>query len=250
MDAGSIQAGLPMNIPRADNKEGGPQIDLAKLAQPIVGVGNNLKAGEKVTISIDGDKVVISKEGPDVWDKLKTASNDTLRGAFRVARGMVEQDPSFAFREAMEVSRNSVSRVMPESLSSAINVGLYPVMRSVLTAIDIHKAIKTKREPTANLADKLVDYTHVATDVGGLIAIAGNLAPRLSIPGIGYFAAAAIVGDIIAGAWHAMRFASQGLSRLKMEEKDGTGQNQKPSGENPPDIKIEMKPYPKEVKTA
>ncbi|MDQ7823415.1 MAG: hypothetical protein RDV48_11515 [Candidatus Eremiobacteraeota bacterium] len=230
-------------------KESPPGVDMAKLAQPILGVGNNLKAGEKVTISMDGDKVIISKEGPDGWDKFKQVSADATRAVFRTGRALVEQDPSFAFRESLEISKNSVERMLPEEIRPVLGAGLYPVVRTVLTAIDVHKAIKTKRDGAATTADKLVDYGHIATDVAGLLAIASPIVARTPLPGASYFAVAAVIGDIIAGAWHALRFAGQGLSKLSLDKEDkpagqNNGGDQKPPAEKP-DAQA-----PKEVKAA
>lgn len=250
MDSINTSGAMPGNIlpSKSQSKEGEnpvTQSDLAKLA--LMGASGNLRVGEKVTISLEGDKVTISKEGPDTWDRIKSAASDTARGAFRLARGVVEQDPSFAFRESLEVAKNSVERMTPTHLTEVIGKGLYPCMRVVLTAIDVHKAVKTTREGASTmLADKLVDYGHIATDVAGLAAIGGPLIPALArIPGswTTYLAGAAIIGDIIAGAWHALRFTSQGLQRMKME-KEGIN-DQKPPVQPAPPAPTETKEAPK-----
>ncbi|MGV8118719.1 MAG: hypothetical protein AB2L14_03040 [Candidatus Xenobiia bacterium LiM19] len=216
--------GAAQRLPAPEKKEGEPPassnlMDLVKTSQPLMGMCGGLKAGEKVIFSVDGDKLIVSKEGPDGWDKFKAAAADTSRTAFRVARGVVEQDPSFAFRESVEVAKSSVERILPPELGRAMQTGLYPVLRVVLSAIDVHKAIKTKRDTTASVADKIIDYGHILTDAGGLLAIAAPLA-NLSLPGVGYFAGAAIIGDIVAGGWHALRFAAQGASKLALEKPD------------------------------
>ncbi|MHC9543484.1 MAG: hypothetical protein AB9903_28570 [Vulcanimicrobiota bacterium] len=219
--------GAAQRLPAPEKKEGEPPansnlMDLVKTSQPLMGMCGGLKAGEKVIFSVDGDKLIVSKEGPDGWDKFKAAAADTTRTAFRVARGVVEQDPSFAFRESVEVAKSSVERILPPELGRAMQTGLYPVLRVVLSAIDVHKAIKTKRDVSASVADKIVDYGHILTDAGGLLAIAAPLA-NLSLPGVGYFAGAAIIGDIVAGGWHALRFAAQGASKLALEKPDTQG---------------------------
>jgi len=219
--------GAAQRLPAPEKKEGEPPansnlMDLVKTSQPLMGMCGGLKAGEKVIFSVDGDKLIVSKEGPDGWDKFKAAAADTSRTAFRVARGVVEQDPSFAFRESVEVAKSSVERILPPELGRAMQTGLYPVLRVVLSAIDVHKAIKTKRDTTASVADKIIDYGHILTDAGGLLAIAAPLA-NLSLPGVGYFAGAAIIGDIVAGGWHALRFAAQGASKLALEKPDTQG---------------------------
>gem|GEM_PF-1584430 len=222
-------------LPAAEKKEGEPPaqsnlMDLVKTSTPLMGMCGDLKSGQKVIFSVDGDKLIVSKEGPDGWDKFKAAAADTSRAAFRVARGVVEQDPSFAFRESVEVAKSSVERILPSELGKAVQTGLYPVLRVVLTAIDVHKAVKTKRDSTATTADKLIDYGHILTDAGGLVAIAAPLV-NLSLPGAGFFAGAAIIGDIVAGGWHALRFASQGAQRLALDN-----DKPKPGGENAPGV--------------
>ena len=233
--------GIPVNIPPPQNQsaqkeENNPvsQSEMAKIA--MMGAGSNLSVGEKVTISIEGDKVTISKEGPDGWDKFKNAAGDTTRAVFRFARGMVEQDPSFAFRESLEVAKSSVQRMLPDPLSGVIGKGLYPCMRVVLTAIDVHKAVKTKRELNTSMADKLIDYGHVVTDAAGLLAIGGPMVPalaRLTGGWAGFLAGAAVIGDIIAGAWHALQFTAQGLQKMKMEK--DSAQEVPPQ---PPEVKV------------
>jgi hypothetical protein len=243
---------VPNAQPKPADGENPPpshKLDVVQMAPMIGQVAGDLKAGEQVTVSYEGDKLVISKVGPDRWDKFKVAAADVGRTTFRVARGVVEQDPSFAFRESLEVAKNSVERILPAELSGVIGQGLYPVMRGVLTAIDIHKAVKTttamkeakakevEQHKAGNLtyrapigmADKIVDYAHVGTDAAGLLAIASTMT-KVHLPGAVYFAAAAVIGDIVAGGWHAMRFATQGAAMIKSAGTDEEKPLSKPSG--------------------
>jgi hypothetical protein len=236
----SQMPGAMKRLPAAEKKEEEQPpahsnlLDLVKTSQPMMGMCGNLKSGEKIIFSVDGDKLIVAKEGPDGWDKFKTAAADTSRAAFRVARGVVEQDPSFAFRESVEVAKSSVERILPSELGRAVQTGLYPVLRVVLSAIDVHKAMKTKRDVSASIADKIVDYGHILTDVAGLASIAAPLT-NLNLPGAAYLAGAAIIGDIVAGGWHALRFAAQGAQKLMLEKPDTQGAPPAPSaGTTPP----------------
>ncbi len=156
-----------------------------------------------------------------------------------MVRVSAEHDPTFVLREALEVARGSVDRISPgEEVTKLVGHGVYPVMRCVFTAVDVAKAMKTQKDPLANKVDKYVDYGHVATDVAGLLAIAPDaaklvgltkVASMIAIPGAQYFAAAAVIGDYLAGAYHAVRLASQGSARMKMiVQQDQQQQNVKP----------------------
>jgi hypothetical protein len=246
------------------------KLDVVQMSPMIGKLADNLKNGETIIVSVNQNDstIKISKEGPDRfqrnWENIKIASADVGRGVFRGARGVVEQDPSFAFREAIEVSKNSVERLLPAELGAAYAKGLYPVMRIGLSAIDVHKAIKTTaayKEAKAqeaeqhkagnlafkapvNMADKLIDYMHIGTDVAGLLSIA-TTATRLNIPGAAYFAAAAVIGDVIAGGWHAMRFATQGAAMIRAKGEEDKPQGT-PAGTEPP-APVQQKPEVKEA---
>lgn len=240
VDAGKITPGIPQNVqfPDVKKKEDEPG---TTPQMPVVNVGDGLKPGEKVTVTIDGKQVIeIKKEGKTGWQQFEETTKKAMKGALVTGMEVLKNDPSFAFREAVMVSKGSVMKVVPETLKELGDKGVYPTIRVGLLAIDLMKLYKTMKEPGTPIIDKIVDIGHIVTDVAGVVAVAVPFLPG-PIPGAVYLSAAAIVGDIISGGWHAIRYVIRKGEEAKksLEQKPDVSPPATPSQNAPKVIKEE-----------
>jgi hypothetical protein len=218
------------------------QVDTLQMAQALSNAGDSLRTGEKLTYSFENGKVTVSKEGPDRWAKFKEIASDTTRTGMKVLRGTSEQDPSLAFRGAIDASKVIIGSLSPgEEVGKIVEHQMYPIARCVLTAVDIAKAIQTRNDKGATTADKIADYAHVGTDALGIVAVAPDIArmvglskyaPMLAIPGAPQMAALAVIGDVMVGAYHILRMPAQAPARFGMKEAESQG-GPTPSPVNP-----------------
>lgn len=181
-----------------------PNADILALSTSLASLGKDLKPGESVRVKIEGEKLVeVSKEGPDRWAGFKRVVSDVV-----VSTGQVlKEDPSFAFREAVEIGRQRILTDRHPGVASKVMGGLVPAVRGVALLLDMHKAINTHNNPDAPLTAKVVDYGHVATDVLGLIGSLHHVVPALaSVPGMEALAVTGVIGDIVAFGFHSLDY--------------------------------------------
>lgn len=225
---------LKITAKESGNEQGGevPTRDTVALTQAMAAYAGNLKPGEIVRVRMGNEEVAsIVKEGPSNWDRFKKSTRDISAKMLDVSKEAIETDPSFVFRETVEMAKEPLTQAAPETIKELSLKGLYPGVRAGVLFLDIRKAWKTFKNPKSTLADKVVDVGHCITDVGGLAGAAAPLV-GLAIPGAPILAAAAIVGDIIAFGYHTLMYVLNKEEAEPYDGKKGKDKKAKPANKN------------------
>lgn len=203
--------------------------DVLALSSNLASIGEKLKAGESLKVQLNGENVIqVVKDGPNFWTGVKTATKDV----FTSAAEAVAEDPSLAFRQAVEVGKRYFIGSHHPEVTGQILMGLVPATRAVCLGIDIMKARKTLSDPKAEMALKVVDTAHAVTSAAGLVGSMQHIFPSLAaIPGMSTLSVAAVVGDITAFGVHSLKYMQNFTA-------DGP-QEQPPS---PPSVTVTLPP--------
>lgn len=213
---------------------GEPQ-DIYEVAkEAAAGVSEKLKKGEKATITVEDNKIIVEKKGSDFWQKAKTGTLNALDLGSGMLKAVAQEDMSITVQAGSKLITSQYMETLREGVVPQGFEKIYnPVLRGVITAIDADKAIKSFKNPDVSTLDRIVNTTRVATDVAGLLSYAAPLLTRLPIPGIAGVAAAlavgetiAVAGDIIGATYSAVKLGSKGLDFIQ-EQKDKNDLNQK-----------------------
>ncbi len=203
--------------------------DVLALSSSLASIGEKLKAGESLKVQVNGQNVIqVVKDGPNFWTGVKSATKDI----FTAGAAAVAEDPSLAFRQAVEVGKRYFIGSHHPEVTGQILRGLVPATRAVCLGIDIVKAKKTLSDPKAEMALKIVDTAHVVTSAAGMVGSLQHIFPSLAaIPGMSTLSVAAVVGDITAFGVHSLKYMQNFTA-------DGP-QEQPPS---PPSVTVTLPP--------
>lgn len=202
--------------------------EIIRMSGELAAMGRDLKPGDRIVVKVDGQNVAeVTKEGADRWTSFKTMVSDTATSVVRAANSAIQEDPSFTFREAVDVARQRVLKVDLEGLRDVTLKGLVPAARGIALMLDVYRAKKTWENEEAGLIDKLIDGGHVVTDVAGVIGALPEVLPALrAVPGIQGFLMAAVIGDIVAFGYHFLRwFQKTGNRPFPLNPGGKDGQN-------------------------
>lgn len=219
--------------------------ELVRMSSELASMGKDLKPGDRIVVRVDGQAVAeVSKEGPDRWNTFKSMVSDTAQGVVSAANTAIQEDPSFTFREAIEVARQRVEKTDLEGLKDVTLKGLVPAARGIALMLDVYRAKKTFENPESTFIDKFIDGGHVATDVAGLVGALPQVLPALKgVPGINGFLMAAVIGDIVAFGYHFLRwFQKTGNRPFGGEKKDQPAQPPAP-----PAVQIQIQGVPTSI---
>jgi len=163
-------------------------------------LANNIKPGEKLTISSGNDDLLtIRKErGPSRMRELGRA--------FAIeAGGIVKYDKGLAFKLGAIAVKETDLIGVASTISKSVDNAFLPMLRVVGGMLDAHNMMKTLKDPKSNIVDKTIDIAHVATDVAGIAGavmsycgIAPGLSTALTISGV--------MGDVAAHGYHIVRY--------------------------------------------
>lgn len=221
--------------------------ELIRMSSDLAAMGRDLKPGDRIVVRVEGQAIAeVTKEGPDRWTSFKTAVTDTAQGAIRAANTAIQEDPSFTFREAIEVARQRVEKTDLEGMKDITLKGLVPAARGIALMLDVYRAKKTFDNPESTFIDKFIDGGHVITDVAGVIGALPQVLPALkAIPGVNGFLMAAVIGDIVAFGYHFLRwFQKTGNRPFGGEKKDEQPPAPTPA---PPAIKVSLNGVPSTI---
>ena len=199
-----------INKPAPEAKPEKTELNSKDLVQ-LSGALGELKSGDKVTINLDGkQKVEIIKTSKPFGQKFTEAAQAVGAQVYEA----VSADPSFSFRESVQLAKGTIVREAPELIQSLVDKGLLPTVRAASLGIDIHKAIATLKDPAAGLIRKTVDVVHCLTDIAGLI---GSLSPIIpfAAPAAPILTAVALIGDVMAFGSHSMAYVQQKALKAK-----------------------------------
>lgn len=192
-------------------------------------VSGGMKNGETVTIKSEGQVVLeIKKEGLTRLDRFAAFTTDTIKATAAEVSNVVQQDPSFAFKEAALLVKDQVYSGVPSEFTGIAEQAFLPMIRVVAIALDVKKAIDTYKSEKATRTDRLIDGGHLLTDVAGLAG-----AVSFAIPGVSGavrvgLTAAGLVGDVAAYGYHVMKyFRERGLPDMGTQQ-NGQNPQQKP----------------------
>ncbi|MBI2266185.1 MAG: hypothetical protein HYU64_13590 [Armatimonadetes bacterium] len=192
-------------VKTADNPMS-PETEQLLLSAQIAGLAAKMRGGDKVTITLGGEKTLeVTKESRDGWKAFKTQLRDVAKTAARTTSDLVQQDPVFVFSQSVFAVKDQAMRYVPAPLKTQAEQLIVPALRGVALALNAKKAISTTQNRAADRLDKGVDIGHVVTDViglaGGIMGFIPAMAANAPI-----IAAVGVVGDILAFGYHAMDF--------------------------------------------
>ena len=204
-------------------------------------LANNIKAGEKMTISSgEDDLLTIRKErGPSRLRELG-------RSLAIEAGGIVKYDKGLAFKlGAMAVKETDLIGVAA-TVTKSVDQAYLPMLRIVGGLLDAHTMVRTIKNPNSTWIDKTIDIGHLATDVAG---IAGSvmsftgIAPTIS----NVLTVTGIMGDVGAHGYHIIRYFEEkgdtltlggNTSQYTQNTGDNTGQTQGKDDDNTQQIEV------------
>ncbi|MCD4783687.1 MAG: hypothetical protein K8T10_07650 [Candidatus Eremiobacteraeota bacterium] len=227
---------IKTKVPEKDNQELPKPYDTIALTQAMAGLGSNLEVGEKVSLKVGRETVAeVVKEGESNWDRFSTAASNFGKRAVMETKEMIDADPAFAFRESVEMVKDTLTQGAPETVATSAISGLYPGVRAGVLALDIYKAWKTLKDPTSSKTEKFLDVAHCITDVGGLVAAAAPMF-GIAFPGMAALAAIAYASDIIVFGFHSLGYFATKIrkwrekknDKAKKEEQNKPVENEKP----------------------
>lgn len=231
---------VKIKTPEKNKQETPKPYDTIALTQAMAGLGSNLTVGEKVSLKVGKETVAeVIKEGESNWDKLSKAAGNFGRRAVIETREAIDTDPAFAFRESVEMVKDTLTQGAPETVAQAAIKGLYPGVRAGVLALDIYKAWKTLKDPNAGKAEKIIDVAHCITDVGGLVAAAAPLF-GLAIPGVAALAAIAYTADIVVFGFHSLGYFANKIRKWRASKDESAKkeeQNKPPANEKIENVK-------------
>ncbi len=172
----------------------------------LTGIGK-LGGDSELLIDVsDPNTVRIRKSGPSLFDKVASGTQQMIGVAANEVSMLAKTDPSFAFKEAALGVKTQVYNGLPKAIQTAADVGFLPLLRVVGLALDFKKWLDTRKNPESTKLDKVVDTTHLATDVAGLVG-----AVAMSVPAMGPLATpltiVGLTGDVGAYAYHILDYA-------------------------------------------
>lgn len=221
--------------------------EIVRMSSELAAMGRDLKPGDRIVVRVEGQAIAeVVKEGPDRWTSFKTMVTDTAQGAIRAANTAIQEDPSFTFREAIEVARQRVEKTDLEGMKDVTLKGLVPAARGIALMLDIYRAKKTFDNPESTFIDKFIDGGHVVTDVAGVIGALPAVLPALkAVPGVNGFLMAAVIGDIVAFGYHFLRwFQKTGNRPFGGEKKE---EQPAPTQPAPPAVKVNINGVPTSI---
>lgn len=183
-----------------------PEVEKLLLSAQLATLGEKMKDGDKITVSVDGENTLqVFKEGRDRWKEFKMRAADISRAVARGASDVVEQDPMFVFMRSVDAVKGSATMYVPEGVRGYVDQGLPAALRGIAMALNIVKARKTSQRRDASGMDKSVDFARIGTDAMGLAGNVGMIIAK-GATWAPYLAAAGVVGDVLAFGYHAMDY--------------------------------------------
>ncbi len=212
----------------------------------ITNMAGKLKPGDKYVISSGGTEILSAEnKAPTIGQKIKEGGDaigkvlaKTIKAPVVEFSHIIQEDKSSAFKLAVAFAKEQPILSAPPTLAPMVDNILHPVIRSVGTVIDGVKVYRTFTNRNSEVADKVIDTVHLATDLIGMTGIVmgwvsgGTLATVLNA--VGY------AGDFAALGYHGMRyFEKKGDAETTAEPDGGTTAGttaSKPPQEKPPEV--------------
>lgn len=168
------------------------------------------KGHGQTVIEVDGRQVIkIENTGPTLMERAIRGSQMMITAAAEEASKVVQADPAFAFKESALGVKTQVYNGLGKDVQTVADTAFLPMLRTVALLLDVKKLHDVLGNKDAPVIDKLVDGTHVLTDVVGLV---GALGDKL-VPGLAPFSptmtAIGLAGDIAAYSYHVLAYLKE-----------------------------------------
>ncbi len=177
-------------------------------------VNEHLTTDNAYSFYVNGErKMILKGQRESLSSKVIRQTRNLMSAAGSELGALASSNPAMAFNTTMEAIRPVVMDGIPSQFHGPTQEILLPVQRGVLVLFDAYKAYERWKQnrvlgDDAGAMDQigmLVDGTHVATDVAGLLGSIGRYIPALAaISAVGL--TIAIAGDMAAYSFNLVEY--------------------------------------------